>query len=148
MPAAASPTEVPSSMESLALCNCATCRSAAPRIVPGAVPAVRALPNWISSSAVRPANAASTKPSIARLDDDPAVRRRICNESVERRSKVARTGFHPDRAPAAEQWNGVGLLDEACGLARELIAVEPGELKWILGVVNRHAHERFRTLAH
>ena len=34
-------------------------------IVPGAVPAVRALPNWTSSSLVRPAKAASTRPSSA-----------------------------------------------------------------------------------
>src|SRR5262249_61954013 len=44
--------------------------------------------------------------------------------------------------------NGVGFLDEARGFAGELVAVEPGELKGILRVVNRYAHERFRALAH
>src|SRR5262249_32634851 len=65
-----------------------------------------------------------------------------------RGSKVARAGFHPDRAAASEQRNGVGLLDEARGLAGEIVALEPGQLKGILGVVNRDAYERFRALAH
>src|SRR5262249_17031795 len=44
--------------------------------------------------------------------------------------------------------NGVGFLDEARGFAGEIVAVKPGELKGILQVVNRHAHERFASLAH
>src|SRR5262249_1577199 len=44
--------------------------------------------------------------------------------------------------------NGVGLLDQTRGLAGKIVAFEPGQLKGILGVINRHAHERFRALAH
>src|SRR5260221_11155895 len=33
-------------------------------------------------------------------------------------------------------------------LAAEIVAIEARELKWILRIVNRFTHERFRALAH
>src|SRR5262249_56317372 len=84
----------------------------------------------------------------AGLDNDAAIRRGSRNERLQRGSKIARAGFHPDCAAAAEQRNRVRLLDEARRLARELIAIEAGELKRILRIVDRSAHQRFRALAH
>src|SRR5260370_1191943 len=137
MPWTASPIGTPSSTESLALCNCSTCPNAAETIVPDGVPGA------LADRAQRGVALES-----AGLDHDSAVRRRRRNERLGRGSKVARAGFHPDRAAASEQRNGVGLLDQARGLAGEIVALEPGQLKGILWVVNRHAHERFRALAY
>src|SRR5437588_12289494 len=53
---------------------------------------------------------------VTGLDQDAAIRRGRCNESFERGSKVARARPYPDRPPAAEQWNRIGLLDEAARL--------------------------------
>src|SRR5215469_7598563 len=50
------------------LCSWASCRCALNRIEPALVPAVRALPSWISSSLGRPAKAASTISSTASAD--------------------------------------------------------------------------------
>src|SRR5262249_4165061 len=85
---------------------------------------------------------------VAGLDHDAAIRRRRCNEGFKRGSKVARASFYPDRATTAEQRNRVGLLEEARGLAAEIVAVEARELKRILRIVNRFPYERFRALVH
>src|SRR5262249_371685 len=82
------------------------------------------------------------------LDHDAAIRRRRCDESFKRGSKIARTGFYPDRATTAEQRNRVGLLEEARRLAAEFVAVHSCELKWILRIVNRFAPEPLRAVAH
>ena len=86
---------------------------------------------------------------VAGLDHDPAIRRRRLQQRFDRGSKVAApTCFHPDRAPAPEQWNGVDLLDQPGGRASKVIAVDARELKRVFRIIDRGAHERFHALAH
>src|SRR5258706_1170258 len=85
---------------------------------------------------------------VAGLDQDAAIRRGRCNESFERGSKVARAGLYPDCPAAAEQWNRVGLVDEAGRLAAEIVALKPRKVKKVLLIADPLAPQPLRPAPH
>ena len=57
-------------------------------------------------------------------------------------------GLHQHGAPAAEQRHRVRFFDEPCRIAGELIAFDARQREWIVGIVDRRAHQRVDALAH
>ncbi len=85
---------------------------------------------------------------IAGLDHHAAVRRGGSDEGFDCRREVAAAALDPHGALAAEQRNGVGLLDQACRLRGKVVAVEPRQLKGVLGVVDGDANQRLSALVY
>src|SRR6185312_14928450 len=84
---------------------------------------------------------------IAGLDDDAAFVVAEREQRLDRRRDVAAAGLDPHRALAAEQRNGLRLLDEARRLGRQFIAFEPRQRERIVRIVDRALDQRIDALA-
>ena len=85
---------------------------------------------------------------IAGFDDDAAIGRRRGQHRLERGGNVAAAGLHQHGAAAAEQRDGVGLLDQPRRIGGELLALDAHEGERVAHVVNRGLHQRVDALAH
>ena len=85
---------------------------------------------------------------IAGLNDDAAFVGRCGDNSFDRRGNIAGTCLHQYGASAAEQRDRVRFLHKPCRIARQLIALDTRQREWIIGIVDRRAHQRVHPLAH
>src|SRR6185437_8482965 len=71
---------------------------------------------------------------VAGLDDDAAFVVAEREQRLDRRRDVAAAGLDPHRALAAEQRNGLRLLDETRRLGRQRVAFEPRQRERIVRI--------------
>src|SRR5262249_13549548 len=66
----------------------------------------------------------------------------------DRRNKASASGAHPHGPPASEQWNRMGLFDEAIRGVGKAVALKARERKRIVGIVDRAANECLGALTY
>ena len=72
----------------------------------------------------------------AGFDDDRAVARGRPENRLERGNKRPALRLDPNRPPAAEQRNGIGLVGKARGIIGKRVAADPHKLKRVLRIVD------------
>ena len=86
-------------------------------------------------------------PQIAGLDDDAAIDDVDAEQRLDRRRDIAAAGLHPHRAAAAEQRDGLRLLDEPRRIGGHVLAFEPRQRERIVDVVDRRLDQRIDAFA-
>ena len=84
---------------------------------------------------------------IAGLDHHAAFARRQRQHGLDRRRDVAAAGLRPDRAPAAEQRDGLRLFDQPRRIGGQLLGFQPHQRKRIVHVIDRRLDQRVDALA-
>ena len=85
---------------------------------------------------------------VARLDDHPGIGRRIRQQRCQRGCERLGAGPHEDAAPAAEQADRAGLVDQPQRIGRDVVTVDPHQLERVVGVVDRGPGQLPGALAH
>lgn len=83
---------------------------------------------------------------IARLHDDAGAFGGRLQHRIDGRRVIAAAGADPDRAAAAEQADGAGLVDQAARVGGEGVAVDPDERKGVVGVGDHPSDQPHRPV--
>ena len=85
---------------------------------------------------------------VAGLDDDAAIVRRRREHRLERGGNITRACLDQHGAAAAEQRDGVRLLDQPRRIGGKFFALDAHKRERVIGVVDGSAHQRVDALAH